>query len=203
MPQMYKIYINDCVLILAKSYKNGSESFNRLQLTDFNFQQFYNQVKSQTQASTYLVENSSYKKLFKEIKESVKVIKAAGGVVTNEANNYLFIFRKGKWDLPKGKIDSGEKTKVAAVREVEEECGIKVTSAGKKVCKTYHVYEMGGKVILKKTTWYAMRADNQPNLIPQLEEDITEARWLSISDFGLVNQNTYPLIKEVMSSIEV
>ncbi|MDB5013229.1 MAG: hydrolase [Daejeonella sp.] len=200
---MYKIYINECVLVLAKSFENGLKSYNTLQSKDFNFQQFYNKVKLQAEPSLYVVETSNYKKLFQDIKLSVKIIKAAGGIVSNEENKYLFIFRKGKWDLPKGKIDSGEKTKVAAVREVEEECGIKVTSAGKKTCKTYHVYEMGGKVILKKTTWYKMRADNQPNLVPQLEEDITEAKWLSIADFQLVNENTYPLIKEVMTFIEV
>lgn len=200
---MYKIYINDCLLILAEAYPDESESFNRLQLKDFNFQQFYNQVKLHTQASIYLVEDKNYKKLFKAISSSLKVIKAAGGIVRNEENSYLFIFRKDKWDLPKGKIDTGEKTKVAAIREVEEECGIKVTSAGKKACKTYHIYEMGGKVILKKTTWYKMRADNQPNLVPQLEEDITKAKWLGAEDFDIVNQNTYPLIAEVMKTIAV
>ena len=199
---MYKIYINDCLLILAEAYPDESESFNRLQLKDFNFQQFYNQVKLHTQASIYLVEDKNYKKLFKAISSSLKVIKAAGGIVSNEENNYLFIFRKGKWDLPKGKIDTGEKTKVAAIREVEEECGIKVTSAGKKACKTYHIYEMGGKVILKKTTWYKMTAENQPDLVPQIEEDITEARWIAKSNFNIVLENTYPLIEEVMKVIE-
>ena len=199
---MYKIYINDCLLILAEAYPDTSESFNRLQLKDFNFQQFYNQVKLHTHASIYLIEGKNYKKLFKAISSSLKVIKAAGGIVSNEENNYLFIFRKDKWDLPKGKIDTDEKTKVAAIREVEEECGIKVTSAGKKACKTYHVYEMGGKVILKKTTWYKMTAENQPNLIPQLEEDITDARWIAKDNFKVVLENTYPLIKEVMKVIE-
>ena len=199
---MYKIYINDCLLILSEASPEGSESYNRLQLKDFNFQKFYNQVKLQTQTSSYLIENKNYKKLFKTISGSLKVIKAAGGIVSNEENNYLFIFRKGKWDLPKGKIDASEKTKVAAIREVEEECGIKVNSAGKKACKTYHIYEMGGKVILKKTTWYKMTAENQPDLVPQLEEDITEARWIAKSNFNIVLENTYPLIEEVIKVIE-
>ena len=199
---MYKIYINECVLVLTKSFENGLKSYNTLPLKDFNFQQFYNQVKLQTEPSIYVLENSDYKNVFQNIKISVKIIKAAGGIVSNEENKCLFIFRKGKWDLPKGKIDAGEKTKFAAVREVQEECGITVTSTGKKACKTYHVYEMGGKVVLKKTTWYKMTAINQPNLIPQLEEDITEAKWISPSDFKVVNDNTYPLIKEVLKGIE-
>ena len=200
---MYKIYINECVLIVTKSYPSSVEGYNSLQPKDFNFPQFCNKVKSEATSGAYIIKTDDPKKLFKQIKLSVKVIKAAGGIVSNEENKYLFIFRKGKWDLPKGKIDAGEKTKVAAVREVEEECGIKVTSTDKKACKTYHVYEMNGKTILKKTTWYKMRADNQPNLIPQLEEDITEAKWLSADDFDIVNQNTYPLIGEVMKTIAV
>lgn len=129
-------------------------------------------------------------------------IKAAGGLVSNEENKYLFIFRKGKWDLPKGKLDKGETLRVAAVREVQEECGITIDSSGDKICNTYHIYEVEGQPVMKKTTWYWMRADKQPELVPQLEEDITDARWLAAGDFMLVRQNTYPLIRDVIRIIE-
>ncbi len=140
--------------------------------------------------------------MFNELKKNVSIIKAAGGLVENEHKDYLFIFRKGKWDLPKGKIDLDEKTKKAAVREVEEECGIKVNKVSGKICRTWHAYEQAGKVILKKTTWYNMKAVKQPNLIPQLEEDITEARWLPKAEFSFVKENTYPLILDVISSVD-
>ena len=142
------------------------------------------------------------KRFFKKIRSSFQVIKAAGGIVRNSENQFLFIFRKGKWDLPKGKLDSGEKTKKAAVREVEEECGIKVAKLGKLLCKTWHVYEEKGEVTFKKTTWFNMSADRQ-ELTPQLEEDITEARWLSTADFPYIKQNTYPLILDIISLLEV
>ncbi len=130
------------------------------------------------------------------------LIKAAGGLVSNEENKYLFIFRNGKWDLPKGKLDKGENSRVAAIREVQEECGISVDSSGDKICNTYHIYEMNGARVLKKTSWYWMRADHQENLIPQAEEGITDARWLAAGDFMLVRQNTYPLIQDLIKVVE-
>lgn len=132
----------------------------------------------------------------------MKLIKAAGGLVSNEENKYLFIFRNGKWDLPKGKLDKGESSRVAAIREVQEECGISIDSSGERICKTYHIYEMNGSVVMKKTSWYWMRADNQKDLIPQAEEGITDARWLAPGDFMLVRQNTYPLIRDLIKVVE-
>lgn len=132
----------------------------------------------------------------------MKLIKAAGGLVSNEENKYLFIFRNGKWDLPKGKLDKAEKARRAAVREVQEECGIVINSSGEKICTTYHVYEMDGAPVIKKTSWYWMRADDQPELKPQAEEGITDARWLAPGDFMLVRENTYPLIRDLINVVD-
>lgn len=200
---MYQIYINQTSLIISEITEKAFSDYQQIDYEGFEFSSFYQRFKDEPSPATYVVVCKDARKLFKQIKLSLKFIKAAGGIVRNEENKYLFIFRKGKWDLPKGKIDVGEKTRVAAVREVEEECGIKVTSLDEKLCKTYHVYEMYGKTVLKKTVWYRMRADNQPNLIPQLEEDITDARWLAPGDFMLVKENTFPLILDVIGRIEV
>ena len=131
------------------------------------------------------------------------LIKAAGGIVSNEASKFLFIFRNGKWDLPKGKIEKRENSRVAAIREVQEECGISIDSSGDKICNTYHIYEINGGLVIKKTAWYWMRADKQEKLIPQLEEGITDARWLSPGDLMLVRQNTYPLIRDLLNVINI
>lgn len=179
----------------------GMGIYQQIDDQDFDFKNFYKQVKGMV-PSVYVILAQDPKKYFRKIRRSFNVIHAAGGVVKNEENKYLFIFRKGKWDLPKGKLDEGEKTKRAAVREVEEECGIVVGELGDKLCNTWHVYEDRGQVVFKKTSWYAMSAKNQ-DLIPQLEEDITDARWLAPGDFTLVKENTYPLIKDVISLIEV
>ncbi len=193
--------MDEKVLILADSLPDHLNNYQQLEKQGFDFKSFYESIKNERSAKVYLLLTSRIKPLFKQLKKSVKPIKAAGGLVSNEENRYLFIYRQGKWDLPKGKLDKDEKTKQAAVREVEEECGIKISKTGNKICNTYHTYELRGKLILKKTSWYRMRADKQPVLTPQLEEGITDARWLSVGDFALVKQNTYPLIHDLISVI--
>lgn len=149
-------------------------------------------------ALNYLVLTRDAKAWYKQLAGWLKVIEAAGGLVKNDNGEYLVIFRRGKWDLPKGKIDEGEKKKDAAVREVEEECGIKVKKLGDKIGKTYHIYVYKGDLVLKRTHWYHMTSTGNKKLVPQLEEDITEAIWIKHENFGKILNNTFPLIKEVL-----
>lgn len=130
-----------------------------------------------------------------------KVIEAAGGLVKNKKGEYLFIFRNGKWDLPKGKIEKGEGIKEAAIREVEEECGIGKLKIGKELESTYHTYELNGKSILKRTYWFEMSCADESKLVPQIEEGITEVKWLSKNDLQQVFENTFESIKEVLKGI--
>ncbi len=178
------------------------EDFQELKVKDFRFNKFYNRVKTMETPKIFLILPDDAKKFFKKMKKPMEMIRAAGGLVHNEENKYLFIFRKGKWDLPKGKLDKGESYRSAAVREVEEECGIRVDKCGSRISKTYHIYEMFNVPVIKKTVWYTMRADNQPDLKPQTEEDITDAKWLAAGDFMMVKQNTYPLIRDVIAFVE-
>ncbi len=138
------------------------------------------------------------KAFLKSVKKSITVIEAAGGLVRNENDDYLFIFRNNKWDLPKGKIEKDEKVKQAAVREVEEECGIKVSSLGEKICKTYHVYINRGEVVLKKTHWFHMESRGQFKFKPQKEEGITEVRWFQRDHIEPIVGNTFPSIMDVL-----
>jgi len=202
MAQIYKIYINEVVLILTDSQPSEIQDYQVLKVSEFNFFKFYEQAKGVNSLKIFLLLSKDFKLYFKKIKKSMKMIRSAGGIVSNEEMRFLFIFRIGKWDLPKGKLDSGETAKVAAVREVEEECGIHIYSLGNKVCNTYHIYEMNKERILKKTTWYLMKAIKQNKLIPQLEEGITDVRWLAPGDFMMIRQNTYPLIRDLLNSIE-
>lgn len=137
---------------------------------------------------------------WKDFKKNYKIIEAAGGLVRNEKKEILFIFRKGKWDLPKGKIDKNEKVKSAAKREVKEECGIKGLKITDELATTYHIYELYGKQILKKTYWFKMTTDFKGILTPQMEEDITDVKWIKKKDVPEVLKNTYPAIVEVCKS---
>lgn len=138
---------------------------------------------------------------FSAFRASYRVIQAAGGIVRDELDRILFIFRRGKWDLPKGKLDEGETILECAKREVEEECGILVSTVTGFACTTYHLYEERGQKILKETFWYFMNASNQQQLLPQLEEDITSIEWMAVDDLQKVLSDTYPLIADIITSM--
>lgn len=132
----------------------------------------------------------------KYIKKKFKVIEAAGGVVDKDGK-ILLIYRKGFWDMPKGKIDKGEKKRECAVREVEEETGVKVT-IDQKINATWHTYITKEKYVLKKTHWYVMKCVDDTNLKPQSEEGIEEARWMTLTELRAALYNSYRSIRAVI-----
>jgi 8-oxo-dGTP pyrophosphatase MutT (NUDIX family) len=131
-------------------------------------------------------------------KENRILIKAGGGLVINEKCEVLFIFRRGKWDLPKGKLDPGESLESCALREVIEETGVGQLEIIRFLLVTEHEFVESGQVILKETHWWLMKTNGSQPLIPQTEEDITELKWIGPSDFKIVQQNTYTGILEVL-----
>ncbi len=136
-----------------------------------------------------------------QIKSLFKVIKAAGGVVFNNENKVLMMYRLRKWDLPKGKRDDGEKSKETAVREVGEECNIKVV-LGDKVCTTWHTYNQNGRTILKRTKWYKMKCVDDSKMKPQIEEDISELRWMEEIEVKKALANSYSSIRYVFECLK-
>ena len=127
------------------------------------------------------------------------LIEAAGGIVQNTRKELLFIYRLDKWDLPKGKVEPGEKLEDCAVREVEEETGVTNITVKKKLGETYHTYNAYGKHFLKTTHWYLMNCPAEQHLKPQTEEDITSIEWVKPSKLDEQLKNTYPSIKDVLS----
>ena len=128
------------------------------------------------------------------------LIEAAGGLVKNKDGKFLFIFRNGKWDLPKGKAEYDETPEMTALREVEEECGLKNLKIEKELTRTFHTYKEKGKLILKKTHWYLMTISEEQKLIPQTEEGITEVKWVAENRIEKeVLVNTYASIKGIFS----
>jgi 8-oxo-dGTP pyrophosphatase MutT (NUDIX family) len=131
-----------------------------------------------------------------KIKSMFRVVKAAGGVVFKN-DKILLMFRRGVWDLPKGKLDPGENSKTAAVREVAEETGVEAT-LGEKICTTYHTYTHNGHAMLKRTKWFRMTAVDDSRMLPQAEEGIEALRWL---DYDAVQQaltNSFSSIRYVI-----
>ncbi len=125
------------------------------------------------------------------------LIKAAGGLVYNQENKLLMIFRNGKWDLPKGKLEEAEDIKNCAKREVEEECGVSGLKVVKQLSDTYHTYKLNDEEILKRTFWFEMKTNYVGELIPQKEEGIIKVEWVKKEEIAIKLQNSYGNIKEL------
>jgi len=140
--------------------------------------------------------------LFTEFKRQFKFIEAAGGLVFNQKNEILAIHRLGKWDLPKGKVEDGETINEAAIREVEEECGISNLKLSDELESTYHTYWMNNKWMLKRSYWFKMNYSDNEELVPQTEEDIEKATWIPSTQLDEFRANTYASILEVINTID-
>ncbi len=127
---------------------------------------------------------------------------AAGGLVVNEKNEILLIFRRGVWDLPKGKLDKGENIEQCALREVQEETGLQKIAITQFLTKTFHEYfdKYLQETVIKESHWYLMKAIGNEVLIPQIEEDITEIKWVSKEGLKACMQNTYSTIQDVIQA---
>lgn len=136
---------------------------------------------------------------YEEVKEFLKkrfrIVKAAGGLVRKK-DRFLMIYRQKKWDLPKGKKEAGERSRQTAVREVEEECNVKVR-IGKKISTTWHTYTMNKHAMLKKTRWYSMEIVDDSKMKPALEEDIEDVRWMNQKEVYHALENSYNSIRFV------
>jgi 8-oxo-dGTP pyrophosphatase MutT (NUDIX family) len=137
--------------------------------------------------------------LRKQFWKHFTIVPAAGGLVDNGKGEYLMIFRKGSWDLPKGKLDKGETLEECAVREVQEETGLKHIKLGEALATTYHTYTEFGKPILKESYWYWMQAPGKQKMKPQLEEGISEIIWADPANVQKLAPLSYPSIRELLT----
>ncbi len=142
--------------------------------------------------------HSDLRALQKAFYKKFTVIQAAGGLVVNEKKQLLMIFRRGNWDLPKGKLDTGESLQECAVREVEEETGLKNVKLNSPLLVTYHTYHEGTRFILKESHWYTMKVKGEQLLVPQTEEGILEIKWVTLTEAESLFPNTFPSVIDVI-----
>ena len=135
-------------------------------------------------------------------KDMHKFVQAAGGMVSDEGGRLLAIRRLGVWDLPKGKVEKSEDIEQAAVREVQEECGLVDVRLVAPLTSTWHTYERKGKQHLKRTDWFLMKASSVEMLTAQTEEDIEEVRWMDRTELQAMKADTYPSLLPVIIAWE-
>jgi len=179
---MQKIFINDTTIILNKEISYPEIiSFNINTLKKKSIASFLEKAATGKWGKEILIYGLNDDKILSFFKRSLTGIIAGGGLVQNRNDEILFIYRNGKWDLPKGKTENDETLEETALREVKEECGISGLSILSPLPSTYHIYSAStGEYILKKSCWFHMRVSNGDNLVLQAEEGITDARWVSL-----------------------
>lgn len=201
---MIKIFYPEKIIYLIKDKRKFVEKKNAvLQVIDSSaeMKKVFDEVINKKTTKEIYFYNENEEQLFAYFSKLFKVIDAAGGLVKNEKKQWLFIYRHDRWDLPKGKLEKNEAIADAAIREVEEECGIKGLSIVKQLPASYHVYFIKKQAVLKRTYWFEMNCTDKSPLVPQLEEGITDVKWLSKDDLKQVWDNTYESVRDVMSLI--
>ena len=136
--------------------------------------------------------------LINAFKKKLHLIKAAGGFVYTKEHEVLMIFRRGKWDLPKGKLDEGEDLATCALREVKEETGLEKMEMDRPLAITYHTYHQFGEHIIKESHWYLIKSLKQKEFKPQTEEDIEKCEWVPLNALGPYMDNTHASIRDVV-----
>ena len=197
---MYEVFINNLSLVIGKKAAFSAPNVMTYSL-NFPWRKVVNQMVRGEVSSCY-VQAVDVEHAWQAFKQNFKVIKAAGGVVMKNEET-LFIYRNGKWDLPKGKLEENESIQVCAVREVEEECGISQLTIVKELAATYHTYRQAEENVLKITHWFLMDCTDQSSLTPQTEEGIELVEWKNEQAVKLALENTYPNIKLVLRNIKV
>jgi len=199
---MYKVFFNDRVVILTDEisaidkatvdafFPVSRKKALKLMMEEFEFN---------TDLRKIIIFTKEAKSLKKKFDVLYNPVDAAGGLVMNAEGKLLVIQRHGKWDLPKGHLEPGEDIEHCALREVSEECGISGMNIEKFITQTYHIYDIHGLPVQKRTHWYFMTYEGTETPVPQKSESITQARWIDKSEIPEIIGNTYPSLHELFS----
>ncbi|SHG21829.1 NUDIX hydrolase [Flavobacterium defluvii] len=190
---MYKVFVNDKPLFLTNEISRETD-FQLFLLESIDIEQLIIKI-FQNKIQKAILYHPDESEIMKTLKAKIPVNKAGGGFVYNKKGEVLFIFRNGKWDLPKGGIEKGEDIEATAMREVEEETGVNKLRVINKLQKTYHIFKRNGKYKLKITHWFEMQSDFEGTPHGQIEEGIEKVAWLNKEQIKEALKNSYENIK--------
>jgi len=200
---MYKVFFNESSVIIDSEFKKSNDKLSK-SVCEIRYQtanQLIEMLESDLNGSEYLIRDENFDQIWNDFRRGFKTIPAAGGLVINQNGSILFIKRFGLWDLPKGKIEKNETAENAAIREVEEECGISGLSIIRPLESTFHIYRSPwlikpDNLILKETHWFLMQYSGNEIPVGQKEEGIEDVCWIPAHELNQVLNHTYLNLKE-------
>lgn len=201
---MLDIYINNTPLTLAttkeaKQFTHSETCMVARYVGKSKYLHHYiDLLEKSNKMERVVVFSNDFEKLKSHFESLFKIEEAAGGVVRNEKEEILMMYRRGSWDMAKGHIEKGETREIAAIREVQEETGLQNVELGEYLTTTYHTFRnKKNKRILKVSYWFNMTTTDK-QLIPQIEEDIEKLEWMSLKKAKLqipIYQNILVLLE--------
>ena|SRR5688572_10905177 len=199
-----KIYFNDKPLFLCDSVDETIQPYihhdDAVFIDELNTHTVKSMIHEMEQPAVHagVFYHENLEELKKALFKKFTLVQTGGGLVRNEKKEILIIFRRGKWDLPKGKLDKGEKLEVCTLREVEEETGLQNVQLVSPLTITYHTYHEGTRFILKESHWYTMKVSGEQKLVPQTTEDIQEIKWIKPAELEFYMDNCFPSVRDVL-----
>jgi len=204
--QRYKIYINESPLILTQTSDLGDETAFERSLIHALYRgkpkmllNYIELLEKNKHHEGIIIQADNVDQLWRDFKSLYNYIKAGGGLVLNPFGKVLLIFRRGVWDLPKGKQDPGETLAQTAVREVCEETGLIDLELIERLNNGYHCYLMSKQRTLKRTRWYLMKTNSPDQLALQKEEGIQDAAWFDPREIPTLQMPMYNNIRDVLT----
>ncbi|MBJ24996.1 MAG: NUDIX hydrolase [Flavobacteriaceae bacterium] len=195
---MYKVFFNQKPIILSTQIIKNDDSCPLFYIKFSVADKIISALKKKSISSVVLY-HPKKEKLEMHFNKLFPIVEAAGGLVINKLNQYLFIYRNKKWDLPKGRMRKNEMIIDAAVREVEEETSVRDLIVKKQLPITYHIFKRNRKYKLKKTYWYLMETSYNGQLVPQLNEGIEKAVWKNKNEIDLLIKSAYKNIEVLLN----
>jgi 8-oxo-dGTP pyrophosphatase MutT (NUDIX family) len=206
---MYKVFFNDSLILVGSEMKKSlnRDVVQKFQNVDYDVvSQLVTRIETDSEPGSFFIFSGANDVNWTSFRKCFNEIPAAGGLVKDQNGRCLFIKRLGVWDLPKGKIEPDESPEAAAVREVEEECGIKRLNVIRQLDSTFHIYRSPflsspNNLVLKETKWFLMEYSGTDLPVPEVEEDIEEVAWFNMDELDAIYQNTYTSLIDFLGKV--